>query len=528
MASNQKRRQAPNSTQSSFWRTFFDLEIELKKELNKINKPPGYVGKDEEQSSTQCQASCSGQSNKIIIYNPLDYDAAKIHKDYLKRYLKGPKRVLFVTMNPASHGELQTGIPFGHMPTIREYMKLKSTIIDSPVPHPSEDEEQERENNSIYFWQMIREIFYSQNFFLSKFFQQRFVHSFCPLAFIDGEKQFVTLENLPDKTYRKEVTKACVHILEKQLKLLQPDMVIVMGGYVHGNMQRSKYCKTKLLPQIPNPWSMSQSMDTWKKNLKEFIMQHNVFPEIKQLWKQFYDLERELNVKLREFSFQLHTYNPVVHAAEIHCNYLQKYLDSPKRILFVGMNPGRYGALQTGIPFGNITTVKIGMGLKGRITPTPGQRGKIRIRGLEAPEVEHDSSSTRFWRLISELFDGAENYLDLLFEKCFVHNFCPLVFIDSDGLNVSLPYIEPNPRLFAECRKTLGKQITLLKPDLIICIGKFVRSMLSKTRQAKGREILMIEHPSYKNYISADKWIEDAKEVFQSNGLFWEIIRGRT
>ncbi|XP_073835815.1 single-strand selective monofunctional uracil DNA glycosylase-like [Musca autumnalis] len=301
-----------------------------------------------------------------------------------------------------------------------------------------------------------------------------------------------------------------------------------MGGYVHGNMQRSKYCKTKLLPQIPNPWTMSQSMDTWKKNLKKIIMQHNVFPEIKQLWKQFYDLERELNKKLEKFRFLFDTCNPVVYAAEIHCNYLQQYLDSPKRILFVGMNPGRYGALQTSIPFGNITTVKRGMRLRGRITPTPGQRGNIWLRDLETPEEEGDSSSTRFWRLISELFDGAENYLELFFEKCFVHNFCPLVFIDRKGHNVSLPYIGPNLRLFAECRKTLGKQITLLKPDLIICIGQFVRSMLSKTRQAKGREILMIEHPSYKKNTSADKWIRDAKKVFRSNGLFWEIIRGST
>ncbi|XP_073827797.1 single-strand selective monofunctional uracil DNA glycosylase-like [Musca autumnalis] len=187
-------------------------------------------------------------------------------------------------------------------------------------------------------------------------------------------------------------------------------------------------------------------------------------------------LEWELNNKLRKFPFQLHTYNPVVYAVDIHCHYLQQYLDSPK---------GRFGALQTSIPFGNITTVVKGMRLRAGITQTPGQQGNIRLRGLEAPEEDHDSSNSRFWRLISELFDGVENYLDLFLEQRFVHNFFLLVFINSNGHNMSLPYIGPNCRLFAECRKTLGSKL----PYLIICVGQFVRSMLSKTRQAKGREI---------------------------------------
>ena len=59
-----------------------------------------------------------------------------------------------------------------------------------------------------------------------------------------------------------------------------------------------------------------------------------------------------------------HTYNPMEYAWEAHCEYLRRFANSPKKVLFLGMNPGPWGMAQTGIPFGEIPAVRDWMGIK--------------------------------------------------------------------------------------------------------------------------------------------------------------------
>lgn len=70
-------------------------------------------------------------------------------------------------------------------------------------------------------------------------------------------------------------------------------------------------------------------------------------------WKGFYEIECRLNDKLRSINFVrgqvAAVYNPVEYAAELHCAYLEKYLTGPKNVLFIGMNPGPWGMVQTGV-----------------------------------------------------------------------------------------------------------------------------------------------------------------------------------
>lgn len=42
-------------------------------------------------------------------------------------------------------------------------------------------------------------------------------------------------------------------------------------------------------------------------------------------------------------------YNPLEYAANLHNQYVKMYCDSPKKILFLGMNPGPFGMVQTGV-----------------------------------------------------------------------------------------------------------------------------------------------------------------------------------
>src|SRR4029453_15405902 len=56
-------------------------------------------------------------------------------------------------------------------------------------------------------------------------------------------------------------------------------------------------------------------------------------------------------------------YNPLEYAWAAHETYLRKYGNSPKRVLFLGMNPGPFGMVQTGVPFGEVNAVRDWLGI---------------------------------------------------------------------------------------------------------------------------------------------------------------------
>jgi hypothetical protein len=44
-----------------------------------------------------------------------------------------------------------------------------------------------------------------------------------------------------------------------------------------------------------------------------------------------------------------HVYNPLEYAVEPHSNFVSQYGTGPKKVLFLGMNPGPFGMAQTGV-----------------------------------------------------------------------------------------------------------------------------------------------------------------------------------
>ena len=65
-------------------------------------------------------------------YNPLEY-AWDRHCDYLKKFGSGQKKVLFLGMNPGPYGMAQTGVPFGEIPHVRDWLGI-SGPVGKPEP----------------------------------------------------------------------------------------------------------------------------------------------------------------------------------------------------------------------------------------------------------------------------------------------------------------------------------------------------------------------------------------------------------
>ena len=66
------------------------------------------------------------------VYNPLEY-AWPAHEAYLRRYAAGPKRVLFLGMNPGPFGMVQTGVPFGEIAAVRDWLRIQAPIGCPPA-----------------------------------------------------------------------------------------------------------------------------------------------------------------------------------------------------------------------------------------------------------------------------------------------------------------------------------------------------------------------------------------------------------
>lgn len=239
------------------------------------------------------------------------------------------------------------------------------------------------------------------------------------------------------------------------------------------------------------------------------------------LWKQFLDIECDLNVELKTLQFPniTYIYNPIEYALDLHCQYLRKFLNGKKKLIIIGMNPGPNGMAQNGIPFGNINTVKNLMKIEGQVQQPSKVHPKRQITGL-ACTIE-EPSGVRIWNLVQKLSGS----LEVFSQQCFIHNFCPLVFYNEQGNNITPSEIKGEVKLKLRdiCLKHLYRELELIEPDVIIAVGSYVGNCL-KTLSKKAdnvsfnSKILQLAHPSPRS-LNNSNWPEKATEFFETNNL---------
>ncbi|XP_060051188.1 single-strand selective monofunctional uracil DNA glycosylase isoform X5 [Erinaceus europaeus] len=111
----------------------------------------------------------------------------------------------------------------------------------------------------------------------------------------------------------------------------------------------------------------------------------------RSLAEDFLDEERRLNTELDQLQFSEPVsivYNPVDYAWEPHRSYVTRFCQGPKKVLFLGMNPGPFGMGQTGVPFGEVNAVRDWLGIAGSVRPPPQEHPKRPVLGLECPQSE--------------------------------------------------------------------------------------------------------------------------------------------
>jgi single-strand selective monofunctional uracil DNA glycosylase len=170
------------------------------------------------------------------VYNPLDY-AWTAHKQYLEMVNPGGAVVLFMGMNPGPWGMAQTGVPFGHVPTVKEWLGINAKIGKPAHEHPKRPIEgldcQRAEVSGERLWGLFRQKFRTPK----QFFKNHFVTNYCPLVFMEESGRNRT----PDKLLRSErdaLQAICDKHLAKVLDSISPEVAVGVGAYAEQCFRR--------------------------------------------------------------------------------------------------------------------------------------------------------------------------------------------------------------------------------------------------------------------------------------------------
>jgi len=185
-----------------------------------------------------------------------------------------------------------------------------------------------------------------------------------------------------------------------------------------------------------------------------------------------------------------HVYNPLLYARQPHEAYLARFGGNRKRVVFLGMNPGPFGMVQTGIPFGEIDAVKNWLKVEAPVQKPENEHPRRLVTGFACNRSE--VSGRRLWGLFAKRFGRAESF----FEDHLVLNYCPLAFMEESGKNRTPDKLHPEEReqVYALCEDYLRDAIGALTPEWIIGVGDFAatRAREAVPQQRVGR----ILHPS--------------------------------
>jgi len=171
------------------------------------------------------------------VYNALEY-AWPMHRAYLERFGAAPKEAVFVGMNPGPWGMAQTGVPFGEIAAVRDWMGLSGLIGRPDAEHPKRPvlglECPRSEVSGRRVWEWARGAFGAPDAFFARFF----VANYCPLLFLEASGRNRTPDKLPAGE-RKPLEQACDHALRRTVEALETPLVVGVGAFAARRAERA-------------------------------------------------------------------------------------------------------------------------------------------------------------------------------------------------------------------------------------------------------------------------------------------------
>ena len=198
-----------------------------------------------------------------------------------------------------------------------------------------------------------------------------------------------------------------------------------------------------------------------------------------------------------------HVYNPLIYARKAWDLYCEKYGQGQREVLLLGMNPGPFGMAQVGVPFGEVAAARDFLGIEALISKPDPEHPRRPVLGFDCPRSE--VSGKRLWGWAEDTFGTPEAF----FERFFVINYCPLVFMEGptgrNRIPEKLPKAERTP-MFAACDRALRRTVEMSSPKFVIGVGKFAEK---KAREVVGDLDVVVgsvPHPSPASPLANRGW----------------------
>lgn len=163
------------------------------------------------------------------VYHPLVY-ARDAHHEYLRRFGRSPREVVFVGMNPGPWGMAQTGVPFGEVNAVRDWLAIRAEIRKPAREHPQRPilgwACPRSEVSGLRLWGWARERFKTPQ----HFFQRFLIVNYCPLLFLEASGRNRTPNKLPSEE-KTPLLALCDEALRQTTRYLTPRFVVGVGAF---------------------------------------------------------------------------------------------------------------------------------------------------------------------------------------------------------------------------------------------------------------------------------------------------------
>ncbi|XP_045453115.1 single-strand selective monofunctional uracil DNA glycosylase [Melitaea cinxia] len=236
---------------------------------------------------------------------------------------------------------------------------------------------------------------------------------------------------------------------------------------------------------------------------------------------EYLEIINELNESISKFNLPTAVkcvYNPTIYARHTFEIYVRKYCNTKKKIMFFGMNPGPWGMSQTGVPFGEVMSVREWLQIEGPVNKPPNEIRERPVNGFACTRTE--ISGKRFWGLLKSICGTPE----VFFDSSFLYNYLNQQWMKSNGCNLTPGdfRVSEMEDLYNICDPIFVKVLKLYEVQIIVAIGKFcetrAQKALKKYMPYSNIKVLYLSHPSPRT-VNNNNWEEKALEQLKAHNL---------
>jgi single-strand selective monofunctional uracil DNA glycosylase len=208
-------------------------------------------------------------------------------------------------------------------------------------------------------------------------------------------------------------------------------------------------------------------------------------------------------------------YNPLCYAWEPYARYVERWGRGEREVVLLGMNPGPFGMVQTGVPFGDPEMVRSWLGIEAPVALPRRQHPARPIKGFASQRTE--VSGTRLWGWAREAFGSPQRF----FSRFIVANYCPLAFMEKSGRNLTPDKLPAGvrARLLSLCDAALAELCLYYRPRHVIGIGAFAAARAEAALAGQGARVGQLLHPSPASPAANRGWARLATGALRAQGI---------